>query len=141
MFQIRRFIITVLFFAITLAPIFAQTPSQTAFDAAAADLILKEAGELQSTKPQSVGEKLAPLLTELRQSRQNGTLEGDALRILRESLLLMMRTQIMLLAPEQEILSLVREILVANPREFSYFHGEVFIIGKYCSALSTGEMF
>ncbi|MBN1567435.1 MAG: PEGA domain-containing protein [Acidobacteria bacterium] len=104
------------FFFLVLSQSIAQIPSQTAFDAAAADLILKEAGELQSTQPQSVGEKLAPLLTELRQARQGGTLGEDASRILRDALLLLMRTQIMLLAPEQEILTQVREILIANPK-------------------------
>lgn len=112
----RLFIGTILFIALALSSISAQAPSQTAYDAAAMDLVLKEAGELQSTAPQSVTEKLAPLLTELRQSRQSGTLGGGASRILKDALLLAMRTQIMLLAPEQEILALVRELLITDPK-------------------------
>ncbi len=112
----RRFIGTILFLALALSSIFAQTPSQTTYDAAAMESVLKEAGELQSSKPQSVAEKLAPLLTELRQARQTGTIGSDAVRVLREALLLMMRTQIMLLAPEPEILALVRELLIADPK-------------------------
>jgi hypothetical protein len=112
----RPLIGSVLFFTLALSSIFAQTSSQTTYDAASMDQALKEAGELQSTEPQSVAEKLAPLMMELRQSRQNGTLGGDASRILKDALLLLMRTQIMLLAPDQEILALVRELLITDPK-------------------------
>jgi hypothetical protein len=137
----RLFIGNVLFFALTLSSIFAQAPSQTAYDATTMDLALKEAGELQSVAPQSVAEKLAPLLTELRQSRQSGTLGGDASRILKDALLLMMRTQIMLLTPEQEILALVRELLITDPTiDASIFNPrEKLMLNKIRSA-ETGSL-
>ena len=137
----RLFIGTVLFFTLALSSIFAQAPSQTTYDAATMEQVLKEAGELQSTAPQSVAEKLAPLLTELRQSRQSGTLGGDASRILKDALLLMMRTQIMLLAPEQEILALVRELLITDPKidEGIFNPREKLLLNKIRSA-ETGSL-
>ena len=137
----KVFIGTVLFFTLALPSIFAQAPSQTTYDAATMELILKEAGDLQSTEPQSVDEKLAPLLSELRQARESGTLAGDASRILKDALLLMMRTQIMLLAPEQEILALVRELLINDPAidESIFNPREKLLLNKIRSA-ETGSL-
>lgn len=137
----KPFISAVLFFTLALSSIFAQTPSPTPYDAATMEQVLKEAGELQSTAPQSVAEKLAPLLTELRQSRQGGTLGGDASRMLKDALLLMMRTQIMLLAPEQEILALVRELLIADPQmDESIFNPREKLLLNKIRSTETGSL-
>lgn len=77
---------------------------------------LREATDLQSAQPQAVAQKLDPLLAELRQLRESGTLTQAASRIYQDALLLLVRTQIMLLAPEPAINASFRELLVANPK-------------------------
>ena len=73
-----------LFFSLGLLSLPAQVPSDAASDVGRMESVLKEAGELQATEPQSVAEKLAPLLTELRQLREGGTLKPDTSRIFNE---------------------------------------------------------
>jgi len=94
----------------------AQEAPPAASDPAKMEQTLKEAGDLQSTQPQGVAEKLTPLLTELRQLRQKSALTAATSRIYQEALLLLMRTQAMLLAPEPEIMVSFRELLVLNPK-------------------------
>ncbi len=93
----------------------AQEPAQAEYDAVRMETVLKEAVDLQSAEPQSVPEKLNPLLVELRELRRNGTLGEDGIRILKDALLLMVRTQTMLLAPEEEISGMLRELLITDP--------------------------
>jgi hypothetical protein len=115
-----------------------DAPSQ---DLAKWEQVLKEAGELQAAQPQAVAEKLAPLLTELRQLREGGALTPEASRILQDALLLAMRTQGMMLLPEAQIIPIARELLVTNPRiEDSLFNPrERIMIGKIRSA-ETGRL-
>lgn len=137
----RHCIGTVLLFTLALSSVIAQDTSPKIYDAATMDLVLKEAGELQSTAPQSVSEKLAPILAELRQSRQSGTLGEETSRILKDALLLMMRTQTMLLAPEQEILELVRELLTTDPKmDEGIFNPRERLLVKQIRSAETGSL-
>jgi hypothetical protein len=94
----------------------AQEAAPPVFDLARMEQILKEAGELQSAQPQAVAEKLNPLLSELRQLRQKSALKADTLKMYQDAILLLMRTQAMLMASENEISSSFRELLVLNPK-------------------------
>lgn len=94
----------------------AQQAAPVAQDPARMEQILKEAAELQSARPQAVAERLAPLLTELRPRRSDGTLGLEGARILQDALLLLLRTQSMLLLPEAQIADTFRELLNTNPR-------------------------
>jgi tetratricopeptide (TPR) repeat protein len=99
-----------------MAGLLLQAAPQEVLDPAKMEQLLKEAADLQSSQPQAVAEKLAPLLSALRQQRQDGKLAADTARILQDALLLAARTQSMLLLSEEEITPLFREILVTNPR-------------------------
>ena len=98
------------------ASLCAQVPAPATQDLDRMGQILKEAADLQSTQPQAVADKLGPLLAELRQLRQSGTLSPEASKILQDALLLMIRTQSMLLMSEAEISTSIRELLTANPK-------------------------
>ena len=60
---------------------FAQTTPPVAPDLPKMEQALKEAGDLQSTQPGAVAEKLTPVLTDLRQLRQKGTLTLQTIKI------------------------------------------------------------
>lgn len=141
MVQMRRIIRGILILTLTLSLLCAQESPQAPVKAADMESVLKEAVELQSKEPQAVAEKLAPMLAELRQLRQNGTLGADTARILHDALLLMMRTQIMLLTPEQEILAVIRELLIANPSidESAFNPREKLLLRKVRTA-DTGSL-
>lgn len=102
--------------------LYAQAPAPGAAQAAETqdlarmEQALKEAHELQATQPQAVPEKLAPLLAELRQLQQNGSVTAAQHRIFQDALLVLMRTQAMLLQSEQEVMASLRELLVVNPK-------------------------
>jgi hypothetical protein len=110
-----QLIIGILITILVPSALSAQAPDAAAQDIGKMEQVLKEAGELQSSRPQAVAEKLAPLLAELRQLRQNGALAQDGARILGDALVLLMRTQIMLLLPEAQITPLAHELLTTNP--------------------------
>ena len=78
--------------------------------------LLKEADDLQNTRMQDVLDKLAPLLSELRQLQETGSLTPETSKIFQDALLLGVRTQVKLLAPEPEITRSFRELLVLNPK-------------------------
>lgn len=109
-------IILALAVILCVPPGIAQEAAPAVFDFAKMEQVLKEAMELQSTQPQAVVEKLNPLMVELRQLRQKGTLKADTSKIYQDALLLLMRTQSMLFAPDNEINSSFRELLVLNPK-------------------------
>ncbi len=118
----------------------AAAPS-TPQDPSKLEQILKEASDLESAQPQGVAEKLAPALAELRQMRQAGSLTQATLTIYQNALLLLMRTQAVLLAPEQDIITTLRELLVASPKiEDSQFNPrEKLLLAKVRSA-ETGRL-
>ncbi len=130
-----------LILAAPLAGLLPQTGAPPILDIGRMEQTLKEAGDLQSAQPQAVAEKLAPLLAVLRPLRQNGTLTADGARILQDSLLLLMRTQSMLLLPEVEITALFRELLNTNPKidESIFNPREKLLLGKIRSA-ETGNV-
>lgn len=132
---------SILFLSLAVPSILAQVSSESAFDAARIEQVLKEAGELQSTEPQSVAERLAPVLNQLRQIRDSGRLQQDTSRILKDALVLMMRTQTMLLAPEQDVLAFIRELLVTDPKidEGTFNPREKLLLKKLRSA-ETGSL-
>ena len=78
--------------------------------------LLKEAEDLQSTRMQEVLVRLAPLLAELRQLQEKRLLTPETSKIFQDALLLEVRTQVKLLAPEQEMTRSFRELLVLNPK-------------------------
>jgi hypothetical protein len=137
----KSFIGSILFLIVALPSLFGQDSLPAAYDVEKMTQILKKAGDLQSTEPQSVAQTLAPLLEESRRLRQNGMLTADASRILKDALLLMMRTQIMLLTPEREILTFVREILITDPKiEESFFNPREKLLVKKIRSAETGNL-
>jgi hypothetical protein len=94
----------------------AQEAAPPVFDLANAEQVLKEAGDLQSSQPEAVAEKLNPLLAELRQLRQKGALKAETSKTYQDALLLLMRTKAILSAPDGEINSSFLELLVLNPK-------------------------
>jgi tetratricopeptide (TPR) repeat protein len=119
----------------------AQNPAQEGYDPVQMETVLKEAEELQSTEPQSVAEKLDPLLSELRGLHLNAKLGEAGSRILKDTLLLMMRTQAMLLAPEEEILALVRELLILDPKiDESIFNPREKLLLEKIRSAETGSL-
>jgi hypothetical protein len=120
---------------------FAQEAAPPIFDLAKMEQVFKEAGELQSTQPQAVAEKLNPLFTELRQMRQKGTLKADGIRIYQDALLLLMRTQAILMATEDEISSSFRELLALNPKiEDSIFNPREKTLLEKVRSAETGTL-
>jgi hypothetical protein len=120
---------------------FAQEAAPPVFDPAKMEQAFKEAGELQSTQPQAVAEKLNPMLVELRQLRQKGTLKADAIKMYQDALLLLMRTQAILMATEDEIGSSFRELLTLNPKiEDSVFNPREKTLLEKVRAAETGTL-
>jgi hypothetical protein len=107
------FVLTVFFYVVSGL---AQETAPLAGDPAKMEQVLKEAGDLQSAQPQAVAEKLNPLFSELRQLRQKGALIAETAKIYEDALLLLMRTQAMMMASESDSLSSFRELLVLNPK-------------------------
>jgi len=120
------------------APGAAQVPETQ--DLARMEQALKEANELQATQPQAVPEKLAPLLAELRQLQQKGSMTAAQHRIFQDALLLQMRTQAMLLQPEQEVVASLRELLVVNPKiDESIFNPREKLLADKVRSAETGR--
>ena len=119
----------------------AQEAAPPVFDLAKMEQVLKEAGELQSTQPQAVAEKLTPMFVELRQMRQKGTIKADAIKLYQDALLLSMRTQAILMATEDEISSSFRELLVLNPKiEDSIFNPREKTLLEKVRSAETGTL-
>jgi hypothetical protein len=114
---VKRISITCVLTAILCATTgFAQEAAPPVFDLAKMEQVLKDAGELQSAQPEAVAEKLNPLLAELRRLRQKGALQAETSKAYQEALLLMMRTQAILFASEDEIKASLRELLALHPK-------------------------
>jgi hypothetical protein len=135
-----QLIIGILIAILAPSALSAQVPAPAAQDIGKMEQVLKEAGELQSSQPQAVAEKLAPLLAELRPLRQSGTLAQDGARILQDALVLLMRTQTMLLLPEAQITVLARELLTTNPRiDESIFNPREKLLLQKIRSAETGR--
>ena len=103
--------------------------------------LLREAQDLQPVKLAEVSVRLAPLLAELRQLRQSGSLTPEISRIFQDALLLQVRTQTKLLAPEPEIVASFHELLVINPKldESAFNPRERSLLEKVRSS-ETGQL-
>jgi hypothetical protein len=112
----RIFIIVAVVMSLYAVKGFSQEAAPLVFDLAKMEQILKEAGDLQSDQPQVVAEKLNPLFAELRQMRLKGALKKETSKVYQDALLLLMRTQAILFAPENEMNSSLRELLMLNPK-------------------------
>jgi hypothetical protein len=131
----------ILFFSLALSQLHAQATSDAANDVENMKLVLKEAGELQSTEPVSAAEKLAPLLATLRQLRESGALKPDVSKVFKDALLLMARTQTMLLAPEDDIMAFFRELLIVDPQvDESVFNPREKLLLKTLRSTESGNL-
>lgn len=120
---------------------FAQTTPPVAPDLPKMEQALKEAGDLQSTQPGAVAEKLTPVLTDLRQLRQKGTLTLQTIKIYQDALLLLMRAQSLLMAPEPEIVASLRELVVVNPKiEDAIFNPREKLLLENLRSAETGRL-
>jgi hypothetical protein len=138
---VRLLLICSLLITILAAPALSvQAPASAPQDIAKMEQALKEAADLQSSRPDAVAEKLAPLFADLRPLRQSGTLTPAASQILQDALLLLMRTQSMLLLSEQEISASLRELLITNAKidESLFNPREKLLLDKIRSA-ETGH--
>jgi hypothetical protein len=119
----------------------AQEAAPPVFDLAKMEQVLKEAGELQSAQPQAVAEKLNPLLAELRQLRQKSALKAETSKGYQDALLLLMRTQAILGAPDNEIKSSFHELLVLNPKiEDAIFNPREKLLLEKVRSAETGTL-
>jgi hypothetical protein len=121
------------------APLLAQTTEGP--DVAKMEEELKAAADSELTLLPDVAGKLAPMLAELGQMRQKGSLTAPAVKIFHEALLLLIRTQTKLLVPEEKILPTLRDLLILDPKlsEGDFNPREKILIEKIRSA-ETGHL-
>jgi len=109
------FRIATLLVLLSLPAVAAQVPDPGPQSLAEFREALIEARDLQATELQTAREKLTTLLAALRNVQESMALNAESAEIFGEALLLQIGIQTKLLAPEEEIYSLLRELLIIKP--------------------------
>ncbi len=98
------------------SPAQVQAPPSASQDLSRMEQVLREVRDLQTTQPGAAFDKLKPLLDELGQLYQRAALTTEGAKLYQEALLLQARAQARRLAPESEIITTFRQLLILNPK-------------------------